>query len=56
MKFFGERRVEKQISSEPKAQLDMSMLEHVQKRDMDKCLSHTIFHLRLGCIKTGGAA
>ena len=54
MKFFGERRVKKQISSEPKAQLDMSMFGHVQKTDINKCLSHTIFHLGLGCIKTGG--
>jgi hypothetical protein len=31
---FGERGLEKQISSEPKAQLDMSALGHVQKKDI----------------------
>lgn len=44
MKFFGERRSKKQISVESKAQLDMSILGHVQKKDINKDFSHTIFH------------
>lgn len=51
MKFFGERRVEKQISSWPKGKLDMSTSEHVQKTDINKGFSHTIFHMNLTAFK-----